>query len=98
MTRADFAAQIDELLRKVDAIPYDDYSGGIAVVDEFERLAHEHSAYLNQHITESVGSMRTDFGLMKKYKDSGKKYQRFNSVVSGLRQDVKGIRNNRYPV
>jgi hypothetical protein len=97
LTKSQFNALVEDLLKKVENLSYDDYYGGMRLVDEFERLAHDNIAFLDYLVTSETHGIRADFENMKRYKKSATKSQHFESAVSGLRHDVASMKRNKFP-
>jgi hypothetical protein len=97
MNRAEFDKAVEDLLKRVNELRFDDYYGGKSIVRDFELLAHQHIEYINQFTTEHTYAIEADFENMKKYKSSSRKWQHFNSAVNGLKSDVASMRMNRVP-
>lgn len=77
MNKAEFAAIVDELMAKFNAIGINDYQAGLNVVSRFKILAHMNRHYLPSDVTEGVAEIESLFEKAGKYRTSPKQYEHF---------------------
>lgn len=98
MNKTEFAALVDELQAKFDAIGISDYQAGLNVVSGFKRLVYIYREYLPSDITDGVAEIEDLFGKAGKYRNTPKQYEHFRiaeRLLAGAITEMK--QTNQFP-
>ncbi len=98
MNKEEFLQSINDLVKKSNDIPFDDYYGAIKVINEFESFVDKHSDYLNQYVLEDIGIIKSFFEDMKKSKKQNDKIKYWGKGSAELKVAIESmLSENQFP-